>query len=308
MPEAPDPTPPEPASIACVVLAHGDPAHLRRLVDALAPFPVFLHVDSATPEATFSSMTEGLPARCRLLPRLRTGWAGWGIVEAELSGYRRALAETDASHIVLLQGSDYPLVPTAEIADVLRGFAGRTLMQLFPMPNPDWGRSGGLSRLRYRHWAIRRRMIRLPLPRRLPRGLTLGGGSPLKVLAREHAEAVLRVFDERKDLVRFWRRSWAPDETFIPTLLSSPSLVPEAAGRVVADSPWWIRWTLNSKSPAWIGPEDLEAVLSRKVYPNQPRASLFARKFRTGLSDEVLDAIDAVRLASAAQLSGRTAS
>ena len=58
---------------------------------------------------------------------------------------------------------------------------------------PGWGRNGGLDRLRYPHFAHRKRMIRIPVPRRLPADVVPAGGAQVKVLAREHAQAVVDV-------------------------------------------------------------------------------------------------------------------
>src|SRR5688572_24210083 len=113
-----DPTDTEsgvPPVLACVILAHTDPTHVRRLIDALAPFPVVLHCDRSTPAHVFADMTRDLPDRCVVLERQSTGWAKWENVSAELEGFRAALA-TGATHVAVLTGSDYPLASTAHIA------------------------------------------------------------------------------------------------------------------------------------------------------------------------------------------------
>src|SRR6478609_4546560 len=89
------------ASLACVILAHTDPVHVKRLTAALDPFPVFLHCDAGTPDDVFATMTSGLPERVVVLDRLDTGWAKWENVAAELAGYRAALQMTDATHVAL---------------------------------------------------------------------------------------------------------------------------------------------------------------------------------------------------------------
>ena len=60
-------------TLACVVLAHADPIHVRRLVAALEPFPVYLHCDSRTSPSVYAEMTDGLPSRC---PGICTGISG----------------------------------------------------------------------------------------------------------------------------------------------------------------------------------------------------------------------------------------
>jgi hypothetical protein len=290
-------SPGPPATVACVILAHTDPVQLRRLIDAVNPFPVFLHCDPKTPPAVFAEMAEGLPDRCALLDRLPTGWAQWGNVEAELAGYRAALAETDATHIAVLTGTDYPLASTDEISSILGGYHNKSIANLHLLPFEDWGMGGGVGRLRYRHWAVGKHMIRLPIPRRLPDGIVLAGGSQLKILSRRHAQQVLDAVDARPDLAEFWRRSWIPDETFIPSILSTPEFVPGWKQEHEDASAWWIGWRDEepSKSPPWLDSDLRDEILAGRQYGEQTFPRLFARKFSTDRSSELLDAIDARR-------------
>jgi hypothetical protein len=279
--------------LACVVLAHADPRHVRRLVAALAPFPVFLHCDRSTRAEVFAAMTADLPSRCTVLPRLATGWARWENVAAEIEGFRAALATTGASHVAVLTGSDYPLAPSTEIEALMAAHPGRSFAIYHPLPYDRWGPSGGFDRLRYRHWAYRKRMIRLPVPRRLPAGLRFAGGSQLKVLAREHAAAVVRAADARPDLVRFFRRSWVADETFVGSVLSSPAFLPDWTRASVPASLWYIGWDgSRRKSPPWLGMADWPVLRARRTVGAVPVPPIFARKFSTSHDTAVLDVID----------------
>jgi hypothetical protein len=296
------------ATLACVVLAHGDPTHLSRLVRALDPFPVFLHVDARTDDAVFTAMTDGLPDRARVLDRHRTGWARWENVVAEIEGYRAALAATDATHVALLTGTDYPLASSAEIVELLDRYRGVSFGIIDPLPHPEWGQNHGFSRLRYPHWAWRKHMIRVPVPRRFPDGVVLAGGSQLKVLARHHAEAVVRAYDSSPDLVRFWRRSWVADETFVPSVLSTPRFVADWDDASLRTTLWMIGWDgTRRKSPPWLTDEWHEQVMSRRSWDDQPVDHVFARKFSTATSTPLLDRIDAARAADAAARTVRTA-
>ena len=291
---ASDPTlsgPAEPASLACVIMAHADPVHVRRLVDALDPFPVYLHCDARTPEPVFAELTADLPARCRLLPRMRTGWARWENVAAELAGYRQALADDGITHVAALTGSDYPLASSAEISALLRAHPRTSIALYHRLPYVNWGRDGGLARLRYRHWAWRKRMVRLPIPRRLPAGIRFSGGSQVKVLAREHAQAVLNAADRDPALVRFWRRSWIADETFVGSVLNTPHLTPTWADRHLDADLWHISWQDGAKSPPWLRAADFPD-LAAASRPDRGVRPLFARKFATGIDTDVLDLID----------------
>lgn len=280
--------------LACIVLAHADPVQVRRLITALDPFPVFLHVDVRTADSQYQAMTQDLPPRCTVLPRIRTGWARWENVGAEIEGYREALQSTDAGHFALLTGSDYPLASSAEIIAVLGELSGKSIALIQDLPHSEWGQNGGFSRLRYRHWVFRKRMLRLPIPRSLPRDITFAGGSQLKILTRSHAEAVVKAVDENPAIVRFWARSWVADETFVPSILKTPRFVPHWDEEHIDDTAWWIGWDgTRRKSPPWLGSADSEALLSRRTHSGQTRPSLFARKFSTNESSELLDAVDA---------------
>jgi hypothetical protein len=280
--------------LACVILAHADPVHLHRLVEALEPFPIFLHIDARTSDTTFSAMTANLPSRCVLLKRTATGWGQWGLVAAELEGYRAALEATEATHVALLSGSDYPLAPANDIAGFLKGHIGDSFAEVNELPYAKWGRSGGLSRLRYRHWGFAKRMLRLPIPRRLPENMMFTGGSQSKVLARDHARAVVEIADAHRDLVQFWRRTWIPDETFVYSILNSPRFVSHWKTQLVPTNLWWIGWDETPrKSPPWLGMEHRDVLLSRRKPAAEQVPILFARKFSTEFSTPVLDAIDA---------------
>ncbi len=280
--------------LACVILAHNDPTQVRRLIDALDPFPVFLHCDARTEPVVFEAMTGGLSDRVSLIPRRTSGWANWNIVPAEIDGYRMALAQTDADHIAVLAGSDYPVVPTAQISRYLSQCAGRSVAVMRPLPFAGWGRSGGLARLRYRHWAWRKHMVRLPIPRAIPKGIVPAGGAVQKVLSREHARIVVSVAESRPDLAGFWRRSWCADETFIPSILLSPAFGADWAREHIRGSLWWIGWDgTRRKSPAWVSAAHL-ANLRNGIGrdDNALTPMFFARKFGTGINSELLDDID----------------
>ncbi|SFT34189.1 Core-2/I-Branching enzyme [Geodermatophilus amargosae] len=282
------PAAPEPG-LACVVLAHTAPDQVRRLVTALDPFPVFLHCDVRTPREAFRRMTEDLPARVTVMPRRRTGWGGWEMVAAELDGYRAAL-ETTASHVAVLTGTDYPLMSSRAITEYLATVPGRSVTASQPLPLPQWGHGGGFWRLRFRFRAWRQHMLVLPVPRRVPRGVVIAGGSQLKLLAREDVAAVIRTVDARPDLVRFWRSTWIPDETFVYSVLHTPEFAPHFLERRVMGSAWYIKWDgAPRKSPPWLTSADLPELARHR---DGAVPTIFARKFSSAADPLVLDEVE----------------
>lgn len=283
--------------LACVILAHADPVQLNRLIAALDPFPIFLHIDSRTPPEIFDQMVAHLPGRVTMLPRIATGWARWENVEAELVGYRRAIAETGATHIALLTGSDYPLVPSSAIASELTSRSRTSVLSVNPLPYAGWGQGQGFSRLRYRHWVFRKHMIRLPIRRKLPRDVVFAGGPQCKVLARHHAQAVIHAYDANPVLAEFWRRTWIPDETFVHSMLATPRMVPDWKTHHVQEDYWWIGWGgERTKSPPWLTLPDMSRIFDDQPPRQRITPLIFARKFSTERNADLLESIDRRRL------------
>jgi hypothetical protein len=276
--------------IVYLILAHADAQQVRRLIDAVHPAPVVLHCDRRTDDAVYDAMLAGhdmvVPIR-----RRPTRWGSWDAVAAELDGLRVALRETDCDHVVTLQGSDYPLQSNRVIERTLGDLVGRSITPMQRLPREAWSGHGGLDRLRYRHWVMRRHMIRLPVPRRIPPGVVPAGGSVNKILSREHAGLILELDARRPDLARFWRRSWNPDETYLHSLLATALRSASGTDDVVAESRWFTDWgTGRQRSPEWLTDRHHDDV-SRAARGLRPPA-LFARKFASARSGPLLDFID----------------
>lgn len=276
---------------AVVVVAHDKPRQLRRLLAALDPLPVFLHVDANTPDALHAEMTEGLGPRVRLLPRLAAGWARFEVVQAELEGYRAALAETDAGHVILATGADYPLTDVATIVARLAADPDRSYAEITPLPVAEWGVLRGWDRFWFASRPWRGRRLWWPVPRRVPRGLRPAGGAQTKILTRRHVQLVLDTLDARPELLRWFRRCWTPDEVMIPTLLVTEQLGAHWSEQgSSAPHPWYIDWgDVPAKNPRWLDLEDLEHL--RRAASRGSVPAMFARKFGEG-SDDLVAAVD----------------
>ena len=306
------------SELAVVVLAHADPVHLKRLVDALDDLPIFLHCDAKTSAATYGQMLDTLPPRVVVCPRLRTTLASWSLVEAELLALREALAHSRAQHIAVLSGADYPLVSVQELVDEVERWEGHSLLWNQRMPYGPWNtprnRDGGLWRLQHR-FLIRRDQIvyirqvplRWPTKRQTPPGLELRASSQWKVYARHHAELLVRVAETRPDLVQFWRTTLVPEESFAASVLASPHLAGVDALPTCDAHPWYLDWPEGSAHhPRWLGSDDFDALSrARWAAPALPSGTLpgqaapgacrkwFARKFSSRHDVTVLDRIDA---------------
>jgi hypothetical protein len=301
--------------LAAVILAHDDPSMVRRLIAALAGVDIFLHCDRKASDSLVHEMTAGAGARVRLVPRRRTSWASWSLVEAELAGLAMALDRTAAEHLIVLSGSCYPLVSVAELEEELSHWRGLSRLRLVPLPHEAWNTprnpDGGMWRFRRRFVSVRGQTLfvgSVPLRtvrRTIPRELCLHASSQWKIYARKHAKLLLRVLSDRADLRRFWRSSLAPDEACAASILRSPALVGSIADELRDDLPWYIQWGDDlADHPVWLREHDFAAlVAARRAPPRPPEANqslipppdgyrkLFARKFSSN-ARSLLDRID----------------
>jgi hypothetical protein len=303
---------------AAVVLAHTDPAHLKRLVASLEDVPIFLHCDAKTPRHIVQQMTQGLPRRVTQCERLPTNLASWSLVEAELNTLRHAVRASRARHIAVLSGTDYPLVSMQELVDQLVSWDGHSYFRNVRMPFRQWNtrtyRDGGLWRVQHRFMtrggqALLWRDLPLHWPgkRRIPPELELRASSQWKIYARDHVELLLRLVDRRPDLVRFWRSTHAPDESFAASMLGSRAILGSLAMPPCLAQAWYITWPDVGSHPRWLCSADFGRLAQARWAPAidaaeavgaqgqeiRPHRKLFARKFSTSVDSEVLDRIDA---------------
>jgi Core-2/I-Branching enzyme len=271
--------------VAYLVLCHRLPGQVARLVRALdvpgAAF--FIHLDRNAGAAAMRRLARELAGRdnVRLVPRRRVAWASWSVVAATLDCLRE-LERTgaDPAQTVLLTGQDYPIQPAERIAADAAERPGTAYIRHRPLPIPEWGPRGGLERVERVHLRVgRRRQVALPWQSALPGGLRAHGGSQLWSLGRPQRRYVLETIRGRPELVRFFRRTAFPDETFFQTILACSPL----RDTLVNDNRRYIRWT-GGVSPDTLRLADL---------PELRRSpALFARKLDARVDAALLDAID----------------
>jgi Core-2/I-Branching enzyme len=304
------------SALAAVLLAHDDPAKVRRLIAALDGVEIFLHCDRRAPDELVRRMLEGSGPNVHLVPRRRTSLASWSLVEAEFATLQLALERSRAEHVVVLSGSCYPLVQVAELEEELSEWRGLSRLLLHPLPFQQWdtprNRDGGLWRFRRRFVSFRGKQLfvrGVPLRsvrRPIPRELRLHASSQWKIYARHHAATLLRILAERPDLLRFWRTTFVPDESCAASVLRSPALAGSIVDEVCDDFPWYIDWDSVARTfrPAWLAERDFPALRAARLAPPRRRdqalagaadrnncRKLFARKV-SSRAERLLDLID----------------
>ena len=231
------------ARIAFLILCHRDPdgvaAQARRLTqtgDCVA-----IHFDARAPQATFRKLQAAvadIPRVHLVRRRVKCGWGEWSLVQATLNALSEALeAFPRATHVYMMSGDCWPIKPAHHVHRTLDA-ADADFIESYDFLTSDWIKTGiREERLVYRHvfnertqkrayYAALALQQRLGLRRPLPGGIDIMIGSQWWCLRRRTAEAVMAFVHARRDVVRFFRTTWIPDETFFQTLVNH--LVPSA--------------------------------------------------------------------------------
>jgi hypothetical protein len=280
-------------SVAFLVLAHRDPMQVgrlaRRLLGALTS--VHVHVDlRATPD-THRDILAALPksASVRLVPRVASRWASWGVVEAMLTGLRSVLdSRLSADHIAILSAQCYPLQPSEKLVRFFASALGHSFVDAWPMPSALWGPEGGMHRLLQWHMPILGRRFRIPVRRGYPPGLHPYAGQTWMVLDRETARQLLEFTDAHPEIVRFHRHVWIPDEHYIQTVLHNCA----RKEALVKLNLWYTEWQPSDKHPRVFIESDYPRLAEAAARRSDTTEALFARKFDPNRAPKILDIID----------------
>jgi hypothetical protein len=274
--------------IAYIISAYKLLEQVARLVRRVhdADTSIFIHVDKRSgPIDALVAATEDL-SNVSFLDRHACAWGSFGPVAATLKGIRAVGQAGRHDYVLPLTGQDYPIKTKQHIQDFLAAAAGRSFMDYFPLPSPEW-EGGGLARIerwhiyaRSRHLVFPPRGWRFP-KRRFPAGLRPFGGSSHWCLASECVQYVQQFVAANPRFVSFLRYVGVPDELFFQTLLLNSPL----RDRIVNDNLRYIDWRdLLAGSPVILTSQDFSAL--------QASPKLFARKFDATADSEILDRID----------------
>lgn len=265
---------------AVLLTVHRDPLQVSRLIKALEHprISVFLHVDSAVDIAPFLALNaEHVPYR------IRTEWGTFAMVDCCLR-WLRANRRSGYSTYSHLSGQCFPLVPANELVERLDGLQG-----------PGVGLNDAPEAHSYRYRIFQPRTRSGPLHfldrayrklryrgqgnRRLPDGLVWSVGCSFWCFGREPVEWMLELADSRPEIERFFRHTFAPDETFFHTLLASSPW----AGTPYPD-PHYIDWSQGGDHPRTLDEGDLPKMLDSGAW--------FARKVDSSISASLLDRLE----------------
>lgn len=230
------------AKIAFILLCHKDPESIIKQAERLTAKGdyISIHFDASANAAHFQRIQARLKANKSVTfarRRVKCGWGEWSLVDATLAAVEAAVEEFPrATHFYMVSG-DCMSIKSAKYAHEFLEREDVDYIESFDFFDSDWIKTGMKGdRLHYRHWFNERTrkfwfyasvniQRRLGLRRNVPKDLQIMIGSQWWCLRRRTIEWILEFCQKRQDVMRFFRTTWIPDETFFQTLV--PHLVPE---------------------------------------------------------------------------------
>ena len=225
------------SKIAYILFCHKDPdgivAQANRLT-ASGDF-VSIHFDARAKPEHFQfirSELEDNPNVVFAAKRIKCGWGEWSLVQATLYAMQAALdAFATATHFYMISSDCMP-VKSSEYIHSFLDENDKDYIESFDFFESDWIKTGiKEERLIYRHFFNERTQKwlfyksfelqkRFGLSREIPSDIRVRIGSQWWCLRRKTVEAIVRFILERPDVLKFFKTTWIPDETFFQTLVA----------------------------------------------------------------------------------------
>ena len=230
------------AKIAFILLCHKNPDAIVQQAQQLTAVGdyIAIHFDARAPKEAYAKIRTELadnPNVAFARKRIKCGWGEWSLVQATLYAVEAAVdAFPRATHFYMVSG-DCMAIKSARYAKAFLDREDADYIESFDFFESDWIKTGMKEeRLIYRHffnertqkarfyWSYRLQQ-KAGLTRAIPADIQVMIGSQWWCLRRRTIEWILEFCRKRRDVMRFFRTTWIPDETFFQTLVRH--LVPE---------------------------------------------------------------------------------
>ncbi|WP_299367169.1 DUF5928 domain-containing protein [uncultured Tateyamaria sp.] len=230
------------AKIAYILLCHKDPDAIIKQAERLTAAGDYMaiHFDARADPTAFAAIRTALKDNDHVTfahRRIKCGWGEWSLVQATLYAVEAAVeAFPRATHFYMLSG-DCMAIKSAEYTHQFLDDNDADFIESFDYFESDWIKTGMKEeRLIYRHFFNERTQKwrfytsyhlqqRFGITREIPADIQVQIGSQWWCLRRRTIEWVLEFTRQRRDVMRFFRTTWIPDETFFQTVVRH--VVPE---------------------------------------------------------------------------------
>ncbi len=223
------------ARIAFILLCHKNPDAIVQQAQQLTAVGDYLaiHFDASSSAGDFATIQAALADNPNVVfakRRVKCGWGEWSLVQATLHAVEAAVETFPrASHFYMVSG-DCMAIKSAEYAHQFLDTHDCDYIESYDYFDSNWIKTGFKEeRLIYRHlfnertqkWMFYKSFElqrQFKITRAVPDDLQMMIGSQWWCLRRRTIEMILEFAATRRDVMRFFRTTWIPDETFFQTL------------------------------------------------------------------------------------------
>lgn len=302
-----------------IILAHRYPEQLRRLIQKLTTPETFfyVHIDKNASIDLFAKELVDLPNINFVEDRKEGTWGDLGIVKASLNALKQIVRDGKEGCCVLLSGQDYPIKSNDDIRLYLTSNFGNEFIDIVALPTKhlsidriekykfnlsskkgDFIQIGSIletgfftkKTLKKSYRLIKAGQYNFILKvlkrRKYPDYIKPYGGSQWWALTTQTVKEIIQFVDEHPDFVKYHTYSLLPDEMFFQSIIMY--LMEKKSEIKIRPFLTYINWEKkNCDLPVTFSTADFEDLIT------QPDYKLFARKFDSSSSKEILDKIDA---------------
>lgn len=277
---------------AILITAYRDIPMLEKLVNYFDDdFELFIHIDKRCRE-NISAIQE--KPHVHIYRKYAVEWGDYKHLLAIVMLMQEAYRHDELEYFHLITGSDYPIMPLDKFKAYCEEHRCDNFLEHFHLPHPDWGAEGGLNRIQY--WWLRpnthrstgsqltRKLVNLQRRLGLKRSFNylngkLYGGGTYWSLSRKAIEAALDYINAHPSYLRRFRMTSIGEEICLPTLLANSGLP------LINNYMRYIDWGPDGANPQVLSEKNYDKIVASGV--------LFARKMESGVSDKLIEQLDA---------------
>ena len=293
---------------AYCISAYTDPYQLKRLVDALShDGHFFIHVDKNVDINTFQKIVNG--DNIHYVNPIYIRWATISQVEYQMNMMQAALDfQLDFDYIFMLSAFDYPIWSNAEISYFLKDNNGTEFLQAMAVQStyylcdlqreirPDIEISY-LSKTINRYLRGISKLILKFLGIKKAKNFKVGNkiyevhkGSDYYCITPALAEYIINTYRNNVEIRKYFKHTFAPSETVIHTIVFNSPFKDKC---LACDGEYKGLWNMtplhyiDGCHIKVLGLEDYDKLKSS--------GKMFARKFRSGISEELIEKLEKER-------------
>mgnify|MGYP001235080882 CR=1 FL=1 len=210
--------------IAHLILAHKNPAQLKRLINALKypHFDIFIHLDKKADFKQFSHLIS--PEVSFIKKRTKIYWAAYGTIQGTLNGFEEILP-LGYDYINVISAQDFPIKPASYIYEFLKKNKGKEFITCESIED-EWKEAASrVTDYHFINWQIPGRdrlgkLLTSLLPhRKFPYKYKIVGRANWFTLTTPACQFILDFIHNNPRYVRYFKYCWGADEFFFSTIL-----------------------------------------------------------------------------------------